>query len=149
MRRIAVYVMMTVLLTGCGQERGDVMEFSVSHHNSSVEQELSREEQTSKEEQLRDLLENAAERVRLLYFQEELEEDLLKEQAITVQYDESQTIDSDVVGTIEFDRIIIFGSGRLKADNKAEYVTVITTNEAEIALWNCLWSDLSEFDFVQ
>jgi hypothetical protein len=136
MRKFFVLIIAVFLLTGCAQKESDNMDFSLNVEGDEI----------LIEKTLRHCLENAEERMRLLYFKEDFEADLQNEKTVEIKYDQTQTIQT-AVGEIQADRIILFGSGRLRADSTAEYIPIVTVHGEEISVWNCRWDDEKIFTF--
>lgn len=133
-----------ICMTACGKEEENNMNFSVIAYNVPEIRE-----QEKLEASLRQCLENVEERVRLLYFKEQLEEDLKNEKAVEVRYSQPETIHSKRYGSITVERIIVFGSGRLKTEDTAEYIPIVTVDDEEVAVWYCRYmSDGSVLKFL-
>jgi len=146
MRKFLVLIMTSLLLFGCNNNdiskiEGEDLGFSVKIY-SKGKSSSAIEDEAKIESVVRQCLKNTTERMRLLYFAEELEADLKKEQAIEVSYKDKILVDSDYMGELGVDRVIIFQSGRLKADNDSEYIPVITVNDSEISVWTCKWKGI-------
>lgn len=127
-------------LMGCIQEKEAeiTMEQSIVLHNGGMLIPDAPESE-SIEQQIASCLENAEERVRLLYFREDLDADLVNEQAIEIIYKEAKVFHSPIFGDISADRLIVFGSGELAADFSAPLFPIVTMDGDAIAIWHCSW----------
>ncbi|RIJ69381.1 hypothetical protein [Rummeliibacillus sp. POC4] len=139
MKKLVLGLIAIALLASCSKQaqrnvEGDQLNFLLNvQPNKGIN--YNQVEQKEIEKVLRKCVENTQERMRLLYFSEDLSEDLKSEKAISIAYNESKTIQSKQLGAIEVDRVILFLSGRLQADDSGLYIPIVTVHDGDVSVW--------------